>query len=614
MTGPAPLAGLTVTTPWYPSLHNPVSGSFVTDWTGLGRSLTDDVRVVHAEEWPGGVAEVVAGLRGSADRVLGRMASGQELDVHGRWSTLTRVPTVITSGFDVADRAEAGVESTRKFGGALATPVVHGHVGYLGGLTAARLADPASRVVVTEHSTGLGDFLSTPRGRDLYTEVLERAHRLTCVSGVVRDLILAACPGHDETVVVLPNPVDFDPVHQRPAPPEALDRWVFSGGLIERKGVVRLVRAFARVAGDRPSATLDLFGQGPLEDELRGIARAAGIEERVHFRGNVTHAQMLEALAGYDVLVAPSHYETFHLVVPEAVAAGVPVVVTRSGGPQEALAGVEDLVGRFVDVNDDADELASAVLDLEAGLPDLDLEGARRTLGERYGHEAMRCALADLYGCEDRRLDTDLQPLVAEAREHVVLSVSGWRRYAVGAALSTLAQAHAPARLLTADPSLAQSHPEVEQGSPSTYVRAVAVAQGLDADAVARVPRLQSVVGARAAVGQLRAAVRSSAPQPPAARARAVLGEAPRAARKGGGGAKNDLRALRRAVAARRTRTPEGTADGGLADRPATPPVHVIGDVASFPLVASLLDVDPEVRLAVEPDRRLLGLTPVDAP
>lgn len=614
MSGPAPLAGLTVTTPWYPTLHNPVGGSFVTDWTGLARSLTDDVRVVHAQEWPGGEPPVVAGLRGSADRVLGRMAARGELDVHGRWSRLTRVPTIITAGFDVADRAEAAVESTRTFGGPLDTPVVHGHVGYLGGLTAARLAGPDSRVVVTEHSTGLEDFLSTPRGRDIYTEVLERSHRLTCVSGVVRDLILSACPGHDETVVVLPNPVDFAPVHQRTEPVQSLDHWVFSGGLIERKGVVRLVRAFVEFAGGRPQATLDIFGQGTLEQDLRDIGRAAGIEDRIRFRGNVTHNEMLEALTHYDVLIAPSHYETFHLVVPEAVAAGLPVVVTRSGGPQEALAGVEDLVGRFIDVNDDPSELTAAVIDLEAGLADLDLPRAREILGARYGHEAMRSSLSELYGCADTRLATNLEPLAVEVPEHVIISVSGWRRYAVSAAVSSLEQAQAPIRLLTNDATVASAHPEVENGLPAAYVRALAEANGLDGDLVPHQPRVQTAAAARAAARVVLTAARASTA--PADRARAVLRTAPTVVRRVGGGVKQDLRALRRAAAAAqaaRRQAVDTTADP-VEGAPQGPPIHLVADVASFPLVSSLLDVQPDARLAVEPDRRLLGLTPVDVP
>ena len=91
-----------------------------------------------------------------------------------------------------------------------------------------------------------------------------------------------------------------------------------------------------------------------------------------------------------------------------------------------------------------------------------------------------------------------------------------------------------------------------------------------------------------------------------------VLHAAPGAVRRVGGGAKNDLRALRRTVSARRAAATAAAAAGASAAT--QPPVHVIGDVASFPLVASLLDIAPEARLAVEPDRRLLGLTPVDAP
>jgi hypothetical protein len=43
-------------------------------------------------------------------------------------------------------------------------------------------------------------------------------------------------------------------------------------------------------------------------------------------------------------------------------------------------------------------------------------------------------------------------------------------------------------------------------------------------------------------------------------------------------------------------------------------PTYVVADVASFPTVAALLAARPEARLAIEPDRRALGLSPVDAP
>lgn len=561
MTEATPLPGVTVTTPWYPTMHNPVTGSFVAEWTGLARRLASQVRVVHAEEWPGGTPEVVTGLTPSVDAVLRRMAGRHELDVSGRWGTITRVPTVIQAGFTAADRAEAAVESTRRYAGVLDTRVVHGHVGYLGGLTAARLADPASRVVVTEHSSGLGDFLSTQRGQDLYAEVLDRAHRLTCVSAVVRDLIVATFPSHADRVVVVPNPVDFEPAHRRASRPELTDRWVFAGGLSENKGVVRLVEAFARFARGRDAASLDIFGAGALESRLRDLAHESGVGDRVRLMGNVPHDQFLEALPRYDVLLAPSRYETFHLVVPEAVAAGVPVVVTRSGGPQEALAGVEDLVGRFVDVNDDPDEIVEAVLDLERGLDRLDFDTAREKLSGRYGHGAVAAELASLYGCETPGATTPAAvptPHREPDRDVVLVSVSGWRKYAVAAYLEAIDTTGGQATLVTRDAELMGLHPATTPVQPAAYLAAL---KGPVAAAAAGT--------ASAARGLVRRLLgRASAPTAPSA--------APAVAR------------------------PSAT--------------HVVCDVASFPTALQLLAARPDLRLAIEPDLPALGLAPVDAP
>jgi glycosyltransferase involved in cell wall biosynthesis len=561
MTEATPLPGVTVATPWYPTMHNPVTGSFVAEWTGLARRLASRVRVVHAEEWPGGTPEVVAGLAPSVDAVLGRMAGRHELDVSGRWGTITRVPTVIQAGFTAADRAEAAVESTRRYAGAFDTPVVHGHVGYLGGLTAARLADPDSRVFVTEHSSGLGDFLSTPRGQDLYAEVLDRAHRLTCVSSVVRDLIVATFPSQADRVVVVPNPVDFDPAHRRASRPDAADRWVFAGGLSENKGVVRLVEAFARFARDRGAASLDIFGAGALESRLRDLAHESGVGDRVRLMGNVPHDEFLRALPQYDVLLAPSRYETFHLVVPEAVAAGVPVVVTRSGGPEEALDGVEDLVGRFVDVNDDPGEIVEAVLDLERGLDRLDLDAARETLAGRYGHDAVAAELSTLYGCEPPGGTTPAAPPTPRRepdRDVVLVSVSGWRKYAVAAYLDAVDATGGQATLVTRDAELMGLHPGTTQVQPAAYLAAL------------KGPVAAAAAGTAAAARGLvrRVLGRASAPASPSA--------VPAVAR------------------------PSAT--------------HIVCDVASFPIVEQLMAASPELRLAIEPDLPALGRAPVDAP
>jgi glycosyltransferase involved in cell wall biosynthesis len=82
---------------------------------------------------------------------------------------------------------------------------------------------------------------------------------------------------------------------------------------------------------------------GPLDRDpefvrrLRDRATAAGIADRMIFRGPLVGAELDAAYAGADVLVLPSRAETYGMVVTEALARGLPVIATSVGGVSEAL-------------------------------------------------------------------------------------------------------------------------------------------------------------------------------------------------------------------------------------------------------------------------------------
>jgi glycogen(starch) synthase len=432
-----------------------MGGSYVADHARLVARLVDRVTVTHSEEWAAGNVATAEALRPDFEAVLDAARAGGSLGVPGAVGPVLRVPVFTVGGESVPQRAEAAVRDVMRAVGRLGGDVVHGHVGYLGGLLAARLAEPAAQVFVTEHSTGLQALLNDPQGRDQYAEVLDRATRVFCVSEVLRRQLIEALPEYAARVEVMPNPVRFYGVPHREAPPERLRKWVFVGGLIERKGVERLLRAFAIAADQDREVELTIYGDGPLRERLLELAGDAGVADRLHLRGILRHADLLRQLPQYDLLVAPSRYETFHLVVPEAVAAGLPVVVTRSGGPQEALAGVENRVGRFVDVEESPDALVEAWRELDANLDGLDLEGARHDLDRRYGPDAVAGRLAEAYGLGADRLVAGAargawqrpQP----AQRVVLLAVSGWRRTSVREELETLRATNTPAVVVTRD-------------------------------------------------------------------------------------------------------------------------------------------------------------------
>jgi glycosyltransferase involved in cell wall biosynthesis len=122
-----------------------------------------------------------------------------------------------------------------------------------------------------------------------------------------------------------------------------------------------LLRAVARLAPSRPRLRLVLVGSGAREESLRAEAARLGVEGRTVFAGFRTDAVAL--LPAFDVKCLVSVQETFPTSVLEAMAAGVPVVMTATPGVPDLVG--DGVAGYRVPVGDDAalaDRLA-ALLD-----------------------------------------------------------------------------------------------------------------------------------------------------------------------------------------------------------------------------------------------------------
>jgi glycogen(starch) synthase len=237
--------------------------------------------------------------------------------------------------------------------------------------------------------------LAQPEARDIYDQVLERCTLFFCVSEVLRQQLVEAFGHHRDKLVVLPNAVAFERMPPRREPVTELRRWLYVGRLLPHKGVARLLEAFARCAADDPGLHLTLLGGGREHDRLRARAVELGVSDRVSLPGPVPHEQVVEQMHAHDLLVHLSEYETFGMTVVEAVAAGMPVLVTRSGGPQETLAGLEGVAGALVDVGDDVEEVVTAYRELTSAA--LDPVRAREELEHRYSQAAVGRRLLDHY-------------------------------------------------------------------------------------------------------------------------------------------------------------------------------------------------------------------------
>ena len=117
--------------------------------------------------------------------------------------------------------------------------------------------------------------------------------------------------------------------------------WAFEPGRVlccsrirPLKNIVGLIRAFARVAQKFPHSHLRIAGtaEAAYLEACKEQVKAANIDDRVHFLGNIGIEEVQLELSRANCLVVPSFQENAPLTIAEAMAAGVPVVAAKVGG------------------------------------------------------------------------------------------------------------------------------------------------------------------------------------------------------------------------------------------------------------------------------------------
>jgi UDP-glucose:(heptosyl)LPS alpha-1,3-glucosyltransferase len=232
------------------------------------------------------------------------------------------------------------------------------------------------------------------------------------ISALVREQILRRYPLAPERVRVLHPAVDTARFSPRLAPsarpgvraelalPAAAPLLAFVGGDFQRKGLPALLAALPLLPG---AHALVLGGARPARlRRARELASALGVEGRVRFAGARPDPERL--LAAADCLVFPSRFDAFGNAVLEAMASGLPVVVSRRAGAAEVV--IPGRTGAVVDAPEDAPALAAAIRPFLDPLHRAEAGRQARQEAEQHGWETQLAFVLAVYrevGEEKRR-------------------------------------------------------------------------------------------------------------------------------------------------------------------------------------------------------------------
>ncbi len=185
----------------------------------------------------------------------------------------------------------------------------------------------------------------------------ESASVILAVSEYTRSRIARRWPAVVPRLRTLVCPVDTDRFRPGDGPSDPPYLLLTARIRDPRKNLGLLLRAFSRVGAAHPRLRLVVAGDQPTP-EIRQLVADLGAAERVEFPGYVTADELPALYRGAAVFVFPSRQEGLGISVLEAMASGVPVVATLSGGPEELVQ--EGRTGRLVPSGDEA-ALAEAI-------------------------------------------------------------------------------------------------------------------------------------------------------------------------------------------------------------------------------------------------------------
>jgi len=345
----------------------------------------------------GGIARHVAQVTGSLDE-----REGLDIDVACPPGLPVAMPKetidlVIPTGLGGHPGAIRRLRSLVKTNG---YDMVHAH-GLRAGVDAALAARGLCEVLVTVHNLVSSEIAGARARADRFAEplVVRLSARSLAVSRQIATHLQAASPRYADKVEVLylgigdapPVTRSRDELRSELAVEDGRCLAVSVARLAPQKALPMMFEALRRTD---TQPVLALAGEGPLQEELRALARRLGLGDRVRFLG--FRDDVADVVAAADVFCLSSIWEGVPLAVQEAMLLETPVVSTAVGGMGEIV--VDGVSGRLVP-SGDAAALAAAI-DEVCATPDVARAWARRArldLAERFSAEKMLRRLETLY-------------------------------------------------------------------------------------------------------------------------------------------------------------------------------------------------------------------------
>ena len=315
-----------ILSPSYPNSSDSVNSIFVQDQArALSRDYFACVAIPEMRGWR------------SLDLSLFRSAPLDEYDgdIHiFRDVQVARLPFMPRSAASALFRsAEASFKRFRFLFGLPQLIAAHFTLpcGYVGALLSKKYSVP---LVIHEHASDFSAFLQNPNSRKSVRCAFQQASEIISVSPFSASILQEHFSR--KPIKVLGNIVDTNTfTSDYTNVTDGKTNFLSIGRLANQKGLVFLLQAMALLQKQgRASFFVHIIGDGPLRDSLHKLVADLHISHLCKFHGSLERLQIVPLLQKATAVIQASLHESFCITLAESLSSGIPVISTRSGGPE----------------------------------------------------------------------------------------------------------------------------------------------------------------------------------------------------------------------------------------------------------------------------------------
>ena len=375
---------------WYPEEKNPLNGIFIHEQAVFLHQQGHEVFVLYQRMVS--IKEYLKGQRKGSIRKQAVCIDGVEVR---RVFGLNYFPKLknLQKRLYISRYIALYKKIISEFGQA---DIIHCHVTYPAGIGAVGLRKKFQvPLIITEHSSSFIKGTISRYRKSVIQNIFAHMDRLVVVSNFLKIKILENYQIPEKSATTISNMVDTDfftmlkPLRERSN--DSRFKFFALGALTRGKGIYDLIEAFSLMSEKK--AILAIGGDGPERKTLEQRCFDTGIADRVTCLGRISRESTAQQMNQCDVFIMPSHYETFSVVLIEALACGVPVISTASGGPDDI---VTEKNGILVPVGDTA-SLAEAMSTMINSFETYDRKEIREDCIKRFGKVAVSEKIYALY-------------------------------------------------------------------------------------------------------------------------------------------------------------------------------------------------------------------------